>query len=106
VNSSSRQFALHETDIASDSETKELASVVHALREQACTLGLGISALQYPLESDGERQHYISVLEAVIDDMSREFKRLDQCLTEARYKQTPRQPLNLVRRRIKRRIGS
>lgn len=106
MNSSTRQFALNETNIPSHNHTTELASVVHALREQACTLGLGISALQYPPESEGERQHYLSVLEAVVDDMSREFKRLDHCLSEA-YKHTVREPLRLARgRRIKRRSGS
>lgn len=67
-------------------EETEIAAVVHALRDQACTLGLGISALQYSDESEQEKQNHIAVLEGVVEDMNREFQRLDQWLMQAGYK--------------------
>ena len=69
-----------------DNHETEIAAVVHALRDQACTLGLGISALQYPGDSESERQHHLALLEGVVEDMSREFQRLDQWLIEVGYK--------------------
>jgi hypothetical protein len=71
---------------APDTYEVEIAAVVHALRDQACTLGLGICALQYPGESDSERQHHLALLESVVEDMSREFQRLDQWLVGIGYK--------------------
>jgi hypothetical protein len=69
-----------------DNQEIEITAVVHALRDHACTLGLGIGALQYPNESEEERQHHLAVLESVVGDMSRELQRLDQWLVEVGYK--------------------
>jgi hypothetical protein len=70
-----------------DNQEIEITAVVHALRDHACTLGLGIGALQYSGESEEERRHHLAVLERVVGDMSREFQRLDQWLVEVGYKQ-------------------
>ncbi|MGH7929721.1 MAG: hypothetical protein ACREQV_18215 [Candidatus Binatia bacterium] len=82
-----------------DNQEREITAVVHQLKDQACTLSLGISALQYPGESESERQHYLAVLEAVVGDMSREFQRLDQWLIEVGYKPKRRDDLSVARRR-------
>ncbi len=77
----------------------EIAAVVHALRDQACTLGLGISALQYPGDSEDERRHHLAVLEGVVDEMNREFQRLDQWLMQVGYKHNSGERLRLAARR-------
>jgi len=88
VNSITPLFFIKDSNCPSapDNHETEIAAVVHALRDQACTLGLGISALQYPGDSESERQHHLALLEAVVEDMSREFQRLDQWLIEVGYK--------------------
>jgi hypothetical protein len=88
---------------ASEDQEREIAAVVHALRDQACTLGLGISALQYPCETEEERQHHLAVLEGVVEEMNREFQRLDQWLLHVGYKRKLGTPLRVARgRRMKR----
>jgi hypothetical protein len=99
VNSSIRSLKEERDFKARDDEQLEIASVVHALRDQACTLGLGISALQYPDESEEERQHHLSVLERVVEDMNREFQRLDHWLMQVGYKQQLAEPARMGRRR-------
>ncbi len=76
---------------------KEIEAVVHALRDQACILGLGISALQYPADSEQERRHYLIVLEGVVYDMNREFQRLDNWLGRVGYKHSPGEALRFRR---------
>lgn len=82
---------------APDSEKQEIASVVHLLRDQACTLALGISALQYE-DEEQERQQYVAVLESVVDEMNRQFQRLDQCLMQVGYKPAFGEPASGLRR--------
>lgn len=80
-----------------------IAAVVHALRDQACTLGLGITALQYPEESEQERQQHMAVLEGAVEEMTREFQRLDEWLMQVGYKQKLSEPARTTHgRRIKR----
>lgn len=80
-----------------NNQEQEIASVVHLLREQACTLALGISALQYPDEPEQERRQYVAVLEGVVEEMNREFQRLDQCLMQVGYKRKLDDPSKLER---------
>jgi hypothetical protein len=88
---------------ARDSQEREIASVVHSLRDQACTLALGISALQYRDEPDQERQQYVAILESVVEEMNREFQRLDRWLMQVGYKPRLPEPARMVRgRQIKR----
>jgi len=101
VSSSTRTLLQKEQDFTADrdNQQQEIASVVHALRDQACTLGLGISALQYPDESEEERQHHFAVLEGVVEEMNREFQRLDRWLMAAGYKQKLTEPRRMRRGR-------
>jgi hypothetical protein len=107
INVKSSTVRLFKKDLKSKSalldEETEIAAVVHALRDQACTLGLGISALQYPEESEQERQQHIAILEEAVEEMSREFQRLDQWLMQVGYKHKLGEPLLVAReRRLKR----
>jgi hypothetical protein len=74
---------------AGDTKEMEITAVVHELKNQACTIGLGIAALKYPDETEDERQRHLAALEAVIGAMNRQFRRLDDWLTEAGYKRKP-----------------
>ena len=74
---------------AGDTREMEITAVVHELKNQACTIGLGIAALKYPDETEDERQRHLAALEAVIGAMSRQFHRLDDWLMEAGYKRKP-----------------
>jgi hypothetical protein len=82
-----------------DAREREIDAVVHALRDQACILGLGISALRHPRDSEQELQRHLAVLEDVVEDMSREFQRLDRWLIQAGYKQRLPEPVSLSRAR-------
>lgn len=82
-----------------DSHATEITAVVHELKNQACTIGLGIAALKYPDETEDERQRHLAALEAVIGAMSRQFHRLDDWLTEAGYKRKPGEPMKAARGR-------
>jgi hypothetical protein len=88
VNSNTRLMLKEQFDPGSgrDPQKYEIAALVHLLRDQACTLSLGISALQYGDESEQERQKYVAVLESVVEEMNRQFHRLDQCLIQIGYK--------------------
>jgi hypothetical protein len=77
---------------ARNNQEREIESVVHLLREHACTLALGISALQYRDEPEQERQQYVAVLEGVVDEMSRQFQRLDHWLVEVGFKAQLKEP--------------
>jgi len=91
---------------ADDTQEMEIAAVVHELKNQACTIGLGIAALKYPDETEDERQRHLAALEAVLGAMSRQFHRLDDWLTEAGYKRDPGEPTRAARgRRTKKRRG-
>jgi hypothetical protein len=90
VNSSTRPAVKEDRGFlnsARDAREREIDAVVHALRDQACILGLGISALRYPGDSEQEMQQHLAALEDVVEDMSREFQRLDRWLLQAGYKQ-------------------
>ena len=82
-----------------DAHETEIAAVVHELKNQACTIGLGIAALKYPDETEDERQCHLAALEAVIGAMSRQFNRLDDWLIEAGYKRKPGEPISGARDR-------
>jgi len=84
---------------AEDTQKMEITAVVHELKNQACTIGLGIAALKYPDETEDERQRHLAALEAVIDAMNRQFHRLDDWLTEAGYKRKPGEPMKAARGR-------
>ena len=89
---------------AEDIQKMEITAVVHELKNQACSIGLGIAALKYPDETEDERQRHLAALEAVIDAMNRQFHRLDDWLTEAGYKRKPGEPMKAARgRRTKKR---
>lgn len=77
-------------DAAAISQRKELRSVMHELRNHACTLSLGIAALKYPEESEEMRQRHLTALEAVIIDMIQQFQRLDDCLSDIGIKPVSR----------------
>jgi hypothetical protein len=105
VNTSTRALLKSERlfDSARGNREREIAAVVHALRDQACVLGLGISALQYPDDSAEERRRHLAVLEGVVEEMNHEFQRLDHWLVQVGYKQTLAEPPGAAHnRRIKR----
>jgi hypothetical protein len=81
-----------EFSAARNNQEREIESVVHSLREQACTLALGIGALQYRDEPERERQQYVAVLEGVVDEMNRQFQRLDHWLVEEGFKPRLEEP--------------
>jgi hypothetical protein len=88
---------------AEDTQEMEITAVVHELKNQACTIGLGIAALKYPDETEDERQRHLAALEAVISAMNRQFHRLDDWLTATGYKRKPGDPMKAARgRRTKR----
>jgi hypothetical protein len=70
----------------------EILAVMHELKNQVCTLSLGIAALKYPAESEDERQHYLSGLEAVVGEISQQLQRLDNWLVAAGYKRPSGKP--------------
>ena len=84
---------------AEETQEMEIKAVVHELKNQACTIGLGIAALKYPDETEDERQRHLAALEAVISAMGRQFHRLDDWLTEAGYKRKPGEPMKAARGR-------
>ena len=91
---------------AEDTQEMEITAVVHELKNQACTIGLGIAALKYPDETEDERQRHLAALEAVIGAMSRQFHRLDDWLMEARHMRKPGDPIDVPRvRRTKKPRG-
>ena len=75
---------------------KEIRTVMHELRNHACTLSLGIAALGYPEESEEMRQRHLTALEAVILEMIQQFQRLDNCLLDVGYKPMPRSLDNVL----------
>jgi hypothetical protein len=90
---------------AEDTQETEITAVVHELKNQACTIGLGIAALKYPDETEDERQRHLAALEAVVSAMTRQFHRLDDWLTDAGYKRKPGEPMKARGRRTKKRRG-
>jgi hypothetical protein len=93
----------NENSSAEDTQEMEITAVVHELKNQACTIGLGIAALKYPDATEDERRRHLAALEAVISAMNRQFHRLDDWLTEAGYKRKPGKPMKAARgRRTKR----
>jgi hypothetical protein len=74
---------------AGDTKEMEITAVVHELKNQACTISLGIAALKYPDETEDERQRHLAALETVVGAMNRQFHRLDDWLMEAGYKRKP-----------------
>lgn len=77
----------------------EVTAIVHELKNQTCTIGLGIAALKYPDATEDDRQRRLAALEAVIGAMSRQFHRLDDWLMEAGHKRKPGDPIHLARGR-------
>ncbi|MDH3445190.1 MAG: hypothetical protein OEN50_14780 [Deltaproteobacteria bacterium] len=75
---------------AAISRRKEYRAVMHELRNQACTLSLGIAALKYPEESEEMKHRHLTALETVIIDMIQQFQRLDNCISDAGCKPIPR----------------
>jgi hypothetical protein len=70
----------------------EISTVMHELKNQVCTLSLGIAALKYPAESENEKQHYLAGLEAVIGEIGKQLQRLDNWFTAAGYKRPAVKP--------------
>jgi hypothetical protein len=106
VNASTQPLLKRTSDFATanDKSAQEIESVVHLLRDQACTLSLGISALQYRDGPERERQHHVAVLEGVVEEMNRQFQRLDRWLIQAGYKPKLDEPSALERpRRMRKR---
>jgi hypothetical protein len=73
-------------------QKNEILTVMHELKNQVCTLSLGIAALKYPAESEDERQHYLAGLEAVIGEIGQQLQRLDNWFVAAGYKPQPGKP--------------
>jgi hypothetical protein len=69
-----------------DSQKREIAAILHELKNQVCTIGLAVAALKYPDETEEERQRHFASLEAVISSMNRQFHRLEDSLVKAGYK--------------------
>ena len=69
-----------------DVQQREIAGIMHELKNQVCTIGLAIAALKYPDEMEEDRQRHFASLEAVISSMNRQFHRLEESLTRAGYK--------------------
>jgi hypothetical protein len=108
VNSSTQPLLKITPDFATanGSREQEIESVVHQLRDQACTLSLGISALQYRDGPEQERRQHVAVLEGVVEEMNRQFQRLDQWLIQVGYKPKLDKPSSLERaRRMRKRPG-
>ena len=84
---------------AEDMQEMEITAVVHELKNQVSTLGLGIAALKFPADSEDERERHFAALEDAIGAMSRQFKRLDDWLTEAGYKRKLGEPMKAPRGR-------
>jgi hypothetical protein len=73
-------------NVPSDVQQREIAAIMHELKNQVCTIGLAIAALKYPDETEEDRQRHFASLEAVISSMNRQFHRLEDSLTKAGYK--------------------
>jgi hypothetical protein len=74
------------TSAPSEVQQREIAAIMHELKNQVCTIGLAIAALKYPDETEEDRRRHFASLEAVISSMNRQFYRLEDSLVRAGYK--------------------